>query len=69
MEHENVMVIEAPVREHAPDGSHDNPERQLHRLQQYVCELLIRNQQLRMALQSALFGRQAAPRRSGELEA
>lgn len=68
MERENVAVIEAPVREHTLDGSQDNPETQLHRLQQYVCELLIRNQQLRMALHSALFSPQA-PRRGGGLKA
>lgn len=69
MECENVMVIEAPVRTQSSDGPQDNPETQLHTLQQYVCELLMRNQQLRMALQNALFGRQAAPGKSGELEA
>jgi hypothetical protein len=69
MEREKIMVIEAPVREDIPDGLQDNLETQLHTLQQYVCELLIRNQQLRMALQNTLFGPQAVPGTSGELEA
>ena len=69
MEREKIMVIGALVREDIPDGPQDNLETQLHTLQQYVCELLIRNQQLRMALQNTLFGPQAVPGTSGELEA
>jgi hypothetical protein len=56
VQREDVMAVDASVLERFPDGPRENLERQLQALQQYVCELLIRNQQLREALHNALLG-------------